>query len=174
VDLDTLYFFTATISQWRNLLGPDKYKKIILDSLAYLVLQRKIKVYAFVIMPNHVHFIWELLELNGKELPHASFMKYTSHVIQKDLIEKNHPKILELYKVDSGIRKYQFWQCKSLAVHLYTPAIIYQKLDYIHNNPCRGKWMLASSPLDYKYSSARFYETGRDDFGFLLHIGERL
>ena len=86
MDLDTLYFFTATISQWRNLLGPDKYKKIILDGLAYLVLQRKIKVYAFVIMPNHVHVIWELLELNGKELPHASFMKYTSHVIQKDLI----------------------------------------------------------------------------------------
>jgi len=34
--------------------------------------------------------------------------------------------------------------------------------------------MLAESPIHYKYSSAIFYETGIDDFGFLSHIGERL
>lgn len=30
------------------------------------------------------------------------------------------------------------------------------------------KWNLAKEPAGYKYSSAKFYETGIDDFGFLL------
>jgi putative transposase len=29
---------------------------------------------------------------------------------------------------------------------------------------------LCSDPLKYYYSSAKFYETGIDDFGFLKHI----
>ena len=35
-----------------------------------------------------------------------------------------------------------------------------QKINYIHNNPCSGKWMLAKNPIDYKHSSALYYETG--------------
>jgi hypothetical protein len=35
---------------------------------------------------------------------------------------------------------------------------IKQKLDYIHNNPCSKKWMLADEPIKYKHSSMRFYE----------------
>ena len=31
-------------------------------------------------------------------------------------------------------------------------------LEYIHNNPVSGKWNLASSFLEYTYSSASFYE----------------
>ena len=37
---------------------------------------------------------------------------------------------------------------------------IKQKLDYMHNNSCKGKWNLASSPVAYKHSSAFFYATG--------------
>lgn len=37
---------------------------------------------------------------------------------------------------------------------------ILQKLDYIHNNPCNGKWNLANHPCDYPHSSAQFYFTG--------------
>ena len=37
---------------------------------------------------------------------------------------------------------------------------IYQKLDYMHNNPCVGKRLLCANPLEYLHSSARFYITG--------------
>jgi len=36
----------------------------------------------------------------------------------------------------------------------------YQKLDYMHTNPCAGKWMLSKTAVDYPYSSAKFYTTG--------------
>ena len=32
-----------------------------------------------------------------------------------------------------------------------------QKMEYIHNNPCRKKWILADAPEEYQYSSASFY-----------------
>ncbi len=38
--------------------------------------------------------------------------------------------------------------------------MIEQKLDYLHQNPCRGKWLLATTPLDYRHSSAKYYYTG--------------
>src|SRR5690606_12803087 len=111
------------------LLKSEKYKRIIIDSLGYLVHKNKIRVYGFVIMPNHIHIIWELLELNGKEMPHASFFKYTSHVIQKDL-KKHHPMILDRFSINSESRDYQFWQSDSLSIELKSPVMIYQKLDY--------------------------------------------
>jgi hypothetical protein len=32
-----------------------------------------------------------------------------------------------------------------------------------------GKWKLAKDDLDYHYTSARFYETEIDEFGFLTN-----
>ena len=34
------------------------------------------------------------------------------------------------------------------------------KLDYMHDNPCKGKWKLSISPVLYPHSSARFYIEG--------------
>lgn len=155
-------------------MTPDKYKDVIIDSLKYLADHKKIVVYGFVIMPNHLHLIWELLERNGMEKPNASLMKFTSHRIQADL-RKHHREVLEIFKVEDNLsREYHFWQREGWPMVLYTPKVIFQKLDYIHNNPVQGKWMLSDSPVDYKYSSAKFYETGIDEFGFLTHIQERI
>ena len=38
---------------------------------------------------------------------------------------------------------------------------ILQKLHYIHNNPCSGKWKLADSTIHYMHSSASFYISGK-------------
>jgi putative transposase len=142
---------------------------IIIDSLKNLVDRNKIKVYAYVIMNNHVHLIWELLENNGKEQAHASFMKFTSHEFKKVLIA-NYPQVLEFFKVESITRKYQFWIRDSLPIILYTPEVINQKIDYIHNNPVVCTPSSVNLATDYRFSSANFYENGIDGFGFLTHI----
>lgn len=83
--LNTAYFYTATIKDWKPLLAPDSFKNIIIGSLKYLVEQQTLTMYGFVIMPNHIHLIWEMLDENGKEMPHASFMKFTSHEFKRKL-----------------------------------------------------------------------------------------
>ncbi len=42
----------------------------------------------------------------------------------------------------------------------------------MHLNPLSGNWTLAKDDLANYYSSARFYETGQDDFGFLKNLYE--
>lgn len=85
---------------------------------------------------------------------------------------KNHPNLLDLFYVGAKDRKYQFWKRNSLIRHLDSREIVEQKLDYIHNNPVQGKWMLSEDPLGYKYSPARFYENEDTEFDFLTHYIE--
>ncbi|MBD3749971.1 MAG: transposase [Sphingobacteriales bacterium] len=169
--LDNVYFWTSTIKDWKTLLAADEYKIIIVDTLKELVSREKIIVYAFVIMPNHVHLVWEMKTLNGKEMPHASFNKFTAHQFQK-LLRQNNPELLLHFKVEETERKYRFWQRDALAVLMDSKEKVIQKIDYIHHNPLQEKWGLAKTPESYKWSSANFYETDLDKFNFLTNITE--
>ena len=111
--------------------------------------------------------------MNNKEKPDASLMKFTAHKFLKDL-QITDPEKLSLYQVKLISRDNQFWQRDSLSIELFTPAVFEQKIEYIHNNPLQEKWNLAKNPSEYKYSSAKFYETGIDDFGFLTHYSQCL
>ena len=163
-----IYFFTASILKWKPILFGSGLKLIILDSLKFLFLEKAIKIYGFVIMPNHIHLI--LMPLGNKKFKNVqlSFMRFTSQKIkfylQDRLLER-----LDNFLVNKKDRKYQIWQRNALATELYSRKIIEQKLDYIHSNPFQGKWMLAESPLDYPWSSFYFYEVENDEFGFLTH-----
>ncbi len=57
-------FFTATIKDWKLLLKPSKYKDVIIQKLKGLVDENKITLYAFCIMDNHIHLIWQFKEEN--------------------------------------------------------------------------------------------------------------
>ena len=169
MELGSLYFFTATINGWNYLLENDAYKNIIIDSLTFLHNKGKISVYAFVIMPNHIHIIWQLLEMNGKENPRASFLKFTAHAF-KQLLQNDNPKGLEKYSVIAENKKYEFWQRDSFAFNLTNKDTAFQKLAYIHANPLAKHWSLSKTQESYKYSSAKYYLTGENNFSFLSHI----
>ncbi len=82
------------------------------------------------------------------------------------------PKKVEEYYVGDSDRAYQFWERNPLPVEIFSPEVAIQKLNYIHRNPLQEKWNLAKEPEDYYYSSAKFYQTGIDDFGILTHYSE--
>jgi putative transposase len=160
------YFYTDTIFDDKHLLFRDEMKMIILNSWKYLVNAGKIKIYAFVIMPNHIHLIWNMLELNGSESPAGSFAKFTAHEFKKYLQNKD-PEELESYRVNKSDRKYQFWKRDPLAIPLTFETSFIQRLNYIHNNPTNPKWQLSALPENYRWSSANFYENGFDEFGLI-------
>jgi putative transposase len=168
-EINKVYFFTASIHEWKPLLSGSVHKDLITHYLRELSTKGLIKVYAFVIMPTHVHFIWEQLRKNGKETPQGSFMKYTAHEFLKKLKQAGESAD---YEVNAANKKHQIWQRDSLSIEIYSRAVAKQKLDYIHFNPVSSKWQLAKDDLDYFYSSARFYECGQDDFGFLYNLYE--
>ena len=167
IEINRTYFFTATIHQWLPLLDSKENKELIVEYLKELSAKDFIKVYSFVIMPNHVHFIWQQLKKNGKETPQGSFLKYTAHEFLKKLKQDG---TSNLYEVNAANKKHEIWQRDSLSIEISNRDFAKQKIDYIHFNPISGKWNLAKDFLEYYYSSARFYETGIDNFGFLHNL----
>jgi len=161
-------FFTATILNWNHLLKDDQYKNIVTDSLRFLVTNHRVHIFGFVVMPNHIHIIWQMRK--GIESSHVQrdFLKYTAQQIKLDL-QKQRPGLLELYKVNVKDREYQIWEHRPLSVPLVNEFMLEQKLEYIHLNPIREKWRLADLPENYYYSSARFYSLNEDVFGFVSH-----
>jgi putative transposase len=175
MEMGEIYFWTATINKWKLLLLTPLFKKIIVESLEYLSNKGNIEVFAFVIMPNHVHFIWRPIRANGKESPQGSFLKFTAHRFKKELLAMKHPLLsLDEFKVNSNRKRFEFWQRDPMATHLFSRKVMCQKLDYIHANPVSKNWTLAKTPEQYFWSSANFYECGVNEFSFLKDIREEL
>lgn len=159
-------FYTATILNWQHLLKEDKYKDIIIESLQFLIQQKRIALYGFVIMSNHIHLIWQPLAGYTISLVQSSFMKYTAQQFKRYL-QKTNTILLETFKVNKCDREYQFWKREALNIELISSAVFNQKLEYIHYNPVKAG--LCNYPEEYYYSSAKFYYTGMDDFKMLTH-----
>lgn len=169
------YFWTLTIKDWKYLLLEDNYKMIIIQSLQHLAQNELVKVYGYVIMPNHIHLIWQLLKMNGKESPKASFVKHTAHAFKKSLeTETSSQCCLQDFYIGTKEKQYELWQRDPLAIPIYSRSVILQKLDYIHKNPVMDKWHLSAIPEEYRYSSAGYYAAGIDEFDILTHISELL
>ena len=164
-------FFTATVLKWKPLFFNDSYKSIIIGSLKFLAEAKRVKIYGFVIMPNHIHIIWQVQKEHKLKNVQRDFMKFTSQQIQKDL-RTNNPSLHQEFEVNLKDRKYQIWQRNPLSIDLYSREVIEQKLDYIHNNPVQGKWMLTDEPANYLYSSSSYYEREECRFPFLTHYME--
>ena len=167
--LDThMQFFTASILKWRPILFNDPYKKIIINSLKFLVEHKRVILYAFVVMPNHIHIIWQICEGHKLAYVQRDFLRFTGQQILKDF-RTNRPELYKAFEVNLKDRRLQIWQRNPLSIDLYSRKVIEQKLDYIHHNPVQGKWNLVEEYTDYYYSSASFYEDGDERFGFLTH-----
>ncbi len=165
VPIITVYpqFFTATNLEWKKLLKPDKYKDIVISSMRFLVKDKRARIFSFVIMEIHIHLIWQMLPDNDPQAVQRDFLKYTAQRIRKDLL-KNHPDVLAHFKVDAKDRTYQFWERNALSVELRNHPVFIQKSEYIHWNPVKAG--ICKLPEEYKHSSALFYETGVENWGF--------
>ncbi len=164
-------FLTATILRWQHLLKDDSCKQIIVDSLEWLVTNKKCKVYAFVIMPNHIHLIWKILDGFTRQEVQGAFFSFTAHEFKKHL-KKNNKRVLSEYFVNDGDRMHQFWERDSLVKECFTQRFTEQKMEYTHQNPCKPQWNLATLPEEYRWSSAAFYFNGDNKFEWLSHINE--
>jgi len=170
-ELNEVYFWTITINKWQHMLKRDENKMIIMNSLQWLVQSELVKIYGYVVMPNHIHLMWEQLKMNGKEFPKNSFEKFTAKTFINNMKASNEA-ALSNYEVTAVDRQHNIWQRDPLAIRIINKEMAAQKLDYMHLNPMQPHWLLCSNPVDYRFSSARFYEQNLDEFGILTHFSE--
>ena len=89
--------------------------------------------------------------------------RFMAYDIIKRLDKKELKPILEkLEKAVSGTdkkrgKKHEVWEESFDWKFCETEKFANQKLVYMHNNPCAGKWKLVVDATKYEHSSARFY-----------------
>ena len=170
--LSNTFFFTATINSWINIFTNDKRKMVIINSLKFCCEQKRIVLHAFVIMPNHIHFI---LTLNDKETQmtfQRDFLKYTAQkLITLIRYEKNHQE-LDSFISSQNDRILHIWERRPKWIKVDNTLILEQKIDYVHNNPLQSKWDLVENPEDYVWSSASYYLKEDITYDFITHFAD--
>ncbi len=174
----SIYFVTFTCYQWLPLFEATCSYDLIYKWFDHLY-TKNIRVAGYVIMPNHMHvmlyFPVMTTTLNAVISNAKRFMAY--EIVKRLATGGNHD-LLHKLAASVSRREQKKGQLHKVfnesfdAKECISPAFIYQKLDYMHHNPTNGKWMLADSFLNYKYSSAAFYENGSAEYDKLIRIEE--
>ena len=159
-------FITVTCLEWKHLLAEESNKDIIVNSLRFLSKEQRAVIYGFVIMNNHFHMIWHIMNPHKREDVQRDFLRFVAQQLLKVFRNTKSPFLNEI-EVNARDRKYQVWERNSLGVALWSQQVFIQKLEYIHNNPVRAG--LCKEAEEYKYSSARFYNRNEKDWDFLVH-----
>jgi len=150
------HFLTGTIVGWLPIFGRPEVAEVLLDSWRFLQVQNRMELFGYVIMENHVHLIASAYDLS-KEI--GDFKSFTARQII-DLLQSrgDHGALrqLELFRArHKSDRDYQFWQEGSHPQVIGDEEVMWQKLEYIHNNPLRRGYV--DDPTHWRYSSARNY-----------------
>ncbi len=117
-------------------------------------------LFAFVIMPSHLHFI---LKPESKTIGDVlqDFGSYTAHMILQQMRNEMRENLLEFFHEQRRDSRHQhsIWQ-DIQAKNIYSSEFLSQKMEYIHSNPASKDWQLVKERAEYKYSSACFYDNG--------------
>jgi putative transposase len=152
-------FFTATCLNWQQLLAADARKQIVLDSLGFLVTEKRIWLYGYVIMPNHVHILWRKQDAWLDKNVQQQFSKFTAQKFKFSLLDAGED--ISKYKSTQSDREYQFWERRPFEATMYNRKVLEEKPDYIHFNPVKAGLCLL--PEDYHFSSAGYYLVNRSN-----------
>ncbi len=155
-----LYFITTKAVDYAHLFQRDIVKRLLLDLFDSFRMQKRWKLYCFVIMPNHTHCIAQFraddpLSDVLRDLKRDS----ADRLIRQLKAEDNHTALDFLAaKVERPEKQhYKVWEDGYNAKEVIAEDFLLQKMEYIHNNPCQPRWSLSATPADYIWSSARFY-----------------
>ena len=96
-DATHLYFITASVIGWKHLFITSAYIDIPLHSLAWMQQQKRILLFAFVIMPSHLHAIIKPLSDSIGTIV-QQFGSFTAHEILKRLREEDQKDLLDLFQ----------------------------------------------------------------------------
>ena len=112
-------------------------------------------------MPEHVHLLVFPLP-NGSQIEHLlrAIKRPYSFRIKQRLLQHRSPLLRRLtVHQRPGVSTFRYWQeGPGYDRNLYKQEAVLAAMDYIHENPVRRK--LATIARDWRWSSAKFYETG--------------
>jgi REP element-mobilizing transposase RayT len=175
---DGHYFITFTCYKWLPLIELTKAYDSVYKWFDYLKTRGHF-ITGYVIMPNHIHvligFRNEGKSINktigdGKRFLAYEIVKRLEHQGERAILAQLQAAVEPTDKQRN--KKHEVWSDSFDWKECRSRQFVDQKLDYIHRNPCAGKWNLAACPAAYEHSSARFYAEGIDTHGLLTNAAD--
>jgi REP element-mobilizing transposase RayT len=163
-DPSHLYFITTRAVGGARVFQRDVVKRILVDSLNTGRILGQYELYAFVVMPNHVHMVIRCLgdwQVGGVV---REMKKSTAGLILRQYEAEDNADVIAFFAASVKAEQkqnYAVWENEYQAKDIITPDFLRQKMEYIHNNPLQPHWRLADQAEHYVWSSARFYLTGK-------------
>lgn len=119
--------------------------------------KHRFELFAYVIMPDHVHLLVRPSDGRISDLMRKIKSLSARGIVESLKVAGNNTLLASLRKPSVGRRRdsYQAWQDGFHAVPLWGEWMIRKKIDYIHANPLRRS--LAKSAKDYAWSSFSAY-----------------
>ena len=152
------HFVTLTVLHWIPVFTRPATVEILLDSLRFLG-KEGLKVYAYVVLENHCHFV---LQSDALDRDIRRLKSWSARQLIKYLADNNVSQVLEQLafykKAHKDDRAYQFWQEGVHPELIQNDEMMRQKIDYIHYNPVKRGYV--DTPEHWRYSSARNYASG--------------
>lgn len=161
----TAYFVTFTCFRWISLIQKAEAYPAFHKWFKYLI-SIQAKLLGYVIMPNHFHGIIYVEENSPKNINEivANAKRFIAYYIIKTLEENKQESLFqELFQSTSERdknkgQKHKVFKSSFDAKELFNTDMLTVKLNYIHRNPCQGKWMLTDDFTKFEHSSASYYE----------------
>jgi len=151
-----IYFITCTIIEWIPVFTRKPSIGILIDSLAFCRLNKGLKIFAYVILDNHLHLL-----LSGDNLSNTikDLKRHTAREIINLAQKEEKSWLLNQFKYYKRKHKsdsdYQVWQEGFHPQQIISEEMLRQKIEYIHHNPVRIG--LVEKAEDWLYCSARNY-----------------
>ena len=160
------HFLTLTTVGWMDVFSRSIYRDIILESLDFCQIHRKMVVNAWVIMSNHLHLVARTDPPYCLSDVLRDFKKFTANQIIKTVQQSPESRkdwMLEVMtyhaKFNERNRTHQFWQQYNCPKEINNLNYGLQKINYIHENPVRAG--LVTERHHYYPSSAIDYSGGK-------------
>ena len=135
------------------MLDHDQPKRIALGVLGDQLKRQSATCVGFILMPDHVHQIVWFPETGQLSRLMHGWKRRTSYEIRKWQKRINFRYLQETSSGDP------LWQRRYYCFEIYSEAKLEEKLRYIHFSPVRAG--LVEKTVDWKWSSARWYEPGK-------------
>lgn len=158
-----LYFVSFAVIEWLDVFTRNEYKDILIESLEFCQQHKGMQIVAWCVMTNHMHLVFRGIAEEHPSKLLGDFKRFTSKAIVKAIQtnprESRKEFLLEQFKKaaqkSSNVKKHQFWRHDNKPIELWSNKVIWEKVQYIHNNPVEAG--LVFRPEDYRYSSAVDY-----------------
>lgn len=146
-----LHYVTLNVREKRRPFAKEAYARIALDELRKSCDLHPAHLLAYVVMPDHLHFITEVSE-GDLTVFLSSFKSAVTRNSRRRVVESGNDRLIRWLSQGGGSG---LWQEGKHSLHLWSGYMIRMKINYIHHNPVAAG--LVERQVDYPWSSVGSY-----------------